>query len=62
MKANERLATVERQAAYCKTHPKECRQQLAPFINAQIESANEFYKKLAKTKNGRKKIAQIKKQ
>ena len=46
MKANERLQTVERQAAYCKAHMRECQQQLAPFINAQIENANKFYKRL----------------
>lgn len=62
MKANERMETVERQALYCKTHMKKSQQQLAPFINAQIENANEFYKKLAKTKNGKEKIRQIKKQ
>lgn len=60
MKANERMETVERQALYCKTHLKECQQQLVPFINSQIENANKFYKKLAKTKNGKEKIRQIK--
>lgn len=62
MKANERMETVERQALYCKTHMKECQQQLVPFINSQIENANKFYKKLSKTKNGKEKIRQIKKQ
>ena len=60
MKANERMQTVERQAAHCKANMKECQQQLAPFINAQIENANKFYKKLAKTKKGKEKIAKIK--
>jgi len=60
MKENERMQTVERQALYCKAHMKECQQQLTPFVNAQIENANEFYKKLAKTKNGSKKLRQIK--
>ncbi len=61
MKGNERLDAVERQAIYCKKHLRDCQQQLVPFINSQIESANNFYKKLAKTKNGREKIARIKK-
>ncbi len=61
MIANQRMQTVDRQAAYCKENMKECQQQLAPFINAQIENANEFYKRLAKTKNGKQKISQIKK-
>ncbi|MDP6670374.1 MAG: hypothetical protein QGI60_01005 [archaeon] len=61
MKGNERLDVVERQAIYCKKHLRECQQQLVSFVNAQIESANSFYKKLAKTKNGKEKIARIKK-
>ena len=60
MKENERMQTVERQATYCKTHMKECQQQLTPFVNSQIENANQFYKRLAKTKNGTEKIRQIK--
>ena len=54
------METVERQASYCKGHMQECRQQVAQFTNAQIENANQFYKKLAKTKNGREKITRIK--
>jgi hypothetical protein len=60
MKENQRMQTVERQAAYCKQNMKECQQQLVPFINSQIETANKFYKNLAKTEKGRKKIAKIK--
>ena len=60
MKGNERMQTVERQALYCKAHLKECQQQLTPLVNSQIENANEFYKRLAKTKNGVEKIKQIK--
>ena len=61
MKTNQRMQTVERQAAHCKANMKECQQQLAPFINSQIENAKKFYKKLAKTKKGKEKIRQIKK-
>ncbi|MBN2067110.1 MAG: hypothetical protein JW744_01440 [Candidatus Diapherotrites archaeon] len=57
---NERMQTVERQAMLCKENMKDCQKQLAPFINSQIESANQFYKKLSKTKNGREKIAKLK--
>jgi len=60
MKENLRMQTVERQAAHCKANMKDCQQQLAPFINSQIENANKFYEKLAKTKNGKEKIAKIK--
>ena len=60
LNGKERLETVERQALYCKAHLKECQQQLTPFVNSQIENANEFYKRLAKTKNGTEKIRQIK--
>ena len=61
MKETRRIDTVERQASYCKNHMKECQQQVNQFVNAQIENANQFYKTLAKTKNGKQKIAQIKK-
>jgi len=61
MKEKTRLETVERQALYCKTHLRKCQQQVGQFTNAQIENANRFYKKLAKTKNGKQKIARIKK-
>ena len=61
MKESTRFSTVERQASYCKSHMQECQQQVNQFVNAQIETANQFYKNLSKTKNGKQKIAQIKK-
>ncbi len=57
---NERLEHVEKWAFHCKNNIKECQKELTPFINAQIENANKFYKKLAKTKNGKEKIKKIK--
>lgn len=54
------LEQVERWARHCKRHMGECQRQLAPFINAQIENANRFYRRLAKTRGGKRKIMQIK--
>ena len=52
---------VEKWAEYCKDNMKECQNQVAVFINSQIENSNAFYERLAKTKNGRQKIAELRK-
>ena len=54
-----RMEQIDRWANYCKLNMKKSQKELTPFINAQIENANNFYKRLAKTKNGKEKITQI---
>ena len=57
---DQRLQQVEQWARYCKNHMAICQQQLNPFIDSQLQLANDFYKRLAKTKDGIRKIRQIK--
>ena len=52
---------VEKWALYCKDNMKECQKVSAEFINAQIDNSNAFYKRLAKTKNGKQKITALRK-
>jgi hypothetical protein len=47
-------------AQYVKKHPKEWKKHLVPFLDSQIIIANNFYKRLCKTKGGREKINIIK--
>jgi len=51
---------IEFWAHKCRQNVKECQRQVNKFVNAQIEIANSFYKRLAKTRNGRQKIMQLK--
>ena len=52
---------IERWAKFVKSNPrKEWIKHLKPFIDSQIKKANDFFKKLAKTKEGREKIRKIK--
>jgi len=59
---NSRMEHVEWWAKKCRQNMKECQRQVMPFIEAQIEMANDFYKRLAKTKGGMEKIRQLKTQ
>jgi len=52
---------IERWAEYVKTHPKEWKKRLKPFLDAQIIISRRFYKKLAETEEGRKKIEMLRK-
>lgn len=56
-----RLEQVERWALYCKDNLKDAQKQVNAFVDAQLVNSNNFYKRLAKTKNGRKKILLLKK-
>lgn len=60
MRDKTHLEQVERWAIYCKKNIKECQKQVTPFVNAQIENSNKFYKRLAKTKKGKEKIIKLK--
>lgn len=51
---------VERWALRCKKDMNACLSEIAPFINAQVEMANDFYKRLARTKGGKGKIRMLK--
>jgi hypothetical protein len=56
------MEQVERWANFVKTHPREeWMKHLKPFIDGQIKKANDFFKELLKTKEGREKIRLIKK-
>jgi hypothetical protein len=46
-------------AQYVKKHPKEWKKHLVPFLDSQIIIANNFYKRLCKTKEGREKIKKL---
>jgi hypothetical protein len=60
MRDKSHLEQIEKWALRCKQDMEECQKQLTPFINAQIENANQFYKRLAKTRKGKQKIMQLK--
>lgn len=47
-------------AEKCSKDLESCQKEVNRFIDAQIMNANEFYKKLAKTKKGRQKILELK--
>ena len=47
---------VKRWAEYVREHPGEWKRHLKPFLDAQILMARRFYRKLAKTPEGREKI------
>ena len=51
---------IERWAKYVKEHPNEWKKHLKAFLDSQIIIANRFYKKLAKTAEGRQKIKLLK--
>jgi hypothetical protein len=47
-------------ALRCRQDMKACLKEQAAFINSQINSANDFYKRLAKTNGGIAKIKKLK--
>jgi hypothetical protein len=47
---------LERWAEYVKSHPQEWKKKIKPFLDAQIIMSRRFYKKLAETEEGKKKI------
>jgi len=55
------MEQVLRWAEFVRTHPRsEWIKHVKPLIDSQIIIANRFYKNLAKTKEGRKKIKELK--
>ena len=52
---------IERWAEYVRAHPLEWKKKLKPFLDAQIIISRRFYKKLAETEEGRKKIKMLRK-
>ena len=56
MRDKSHIEQVERWAEYVKNNPQTWKQQLKPFLDAQIIMARRFYNKLAQTPEGRKKI------
>lgn len=60
MKGKNHFDHLEWWALKCRQDMENCQRQLTPFINAQIENANLFYRRLAKTKNGKQKIRELK--
>jgi hypothetical protein len=60
MRDTSHMDKVELWANFVRDHPDEWRKQLNPFIDAQINKANEFYKRLAKTPGGKNKVDMVK--
>ena len=52
---------VVRWAKYFKSNPEKARKELNLFINAQINMANDFYKRLSLTPLGKEKISELRK-
>lgn len=54
----ERLEQIERWAEYVKNN-NDWKKIHTQFINSQFQKSNEFFKRLAKQKGGKKKITEI---
>ena len=50
---------LERWAEYVRTHPKEWKSRLKPFLDSQIIISRRFYKRLAETEEGRVKLKEL---
>ncbi|MBI2045400.1 hypothetical protein HYT23_05050 [Candidatus Pacearchaeota archaeon] len=50
---------VERWARYVKENPEKWKERVKPFIDSQILMSRRFYKKLAETEAGKKKIKML---
>jgi len=53
------MDSVERWALFVKNNPDKWKAIHTKFIDAQFEKSREFYKRLAQTEEGRKKIEQL---
>ena len=51
---------IKRWAEYVRKNPDKWKKKLKPFLDSQIIIARRFYKKLAETEAGRKKIELLK--
>jgi len=54
----DRLEQIDRWAEYVKCN-KDWKKLHTEFINAQFQKSEDFYKRLAKTKEGKKKIIEL---
>ena len=60
MRDKSHMEQVERWARFVKTNPRSVWiKQLKPLIDSQIIKANQFYKKLEMTREGREKIIKL---
>lgn len=60
MRNKSHMEQVERWARFVKTNPRSVWiKQLKPLIDSQIIKANQFYKKLEMTREGREKIIKL---
>lgn len=50
---------IERWAKYVKENPDKWKSRLKPFLDSQIIMAQRFYRKLAETEEGKKKISEL---
>lgn len=60
MRDKTHMDQVERWAEHCRNSGR-WKSELKPFLDAQIIMAQRFYKKLAETEEGRKKILELRK-
>ena len=61
MRDKTHMESVERWAYFVKQYPAEWKSLHTKFINAVYQKSRQFYKRLAKTQQGREKIKAIKK-
>lgn len=59
MRDKSHAEQIDRWAEYVRTHPTEWKAKLNPFIDAQIITAQRFYKNLEKAKNGKEILRRI---
>jgi len=59
MKDRSHDEKIERWAKYVKEHPNEWKKHMKLFLDAQVTKANNFYKRLAETEEGKNKIRYI---
>ena len=53
------LGQVERWARFVRDNPAEWKKKIKPFLDSQIVMSRRFYKKLAETEEGKKKIKRL---
>jgi len=61
MRDKTHLDQVERWAKYVKENPDKWKSKVKPFLDSQIITSRRFYKNLAQTEEGRKKIIELRK-
>jgi len=62
MKDKTHAEHVDKWAEFVRTHPRsEWKPQVSALVDAQLEMANAFYERLARTKNGKRKVEELRK-